>query len=216
MIDDLKVLTVDEIRSWPEVDGWSLGPNGFRVRVGTGATIGTGAEIGTYAKIGPDATIGTYAKIGPYAKIGTGAKIGPYATIGPCATIGPDATIGTGATPASLNAEALARFRLAGESHLFVKWVTKGRQSPGWGVATQIDYPVGAVIECNDADPECVQCGRGLHVLTIGASPALLGLGSGDDELIPLLVRVRTEDILYAGGQWGSEKLRVRRLEVLS
>ena len=72
------------------------------------------------------------------------------------------------------------------------------------------------MIECADADPACVQCGNGLHVLTIGASPALLGLGRGDDELIPLLVRVRTEDILYAGGQWGSEKLRVRRLEVLS
>ena len=180
MIDDLKVLTVDEIRSWPEVDGWSLGPNGFRVRVGRGATIGAGAEIGPYAKIGP------------------GAKIG------------------AGATPESLNEAALERYRLAGESHLFVKWVTQGRKSPGWGAATQIDYPVGAVIECADADPACVQCGKGLHVLTIGASPALLGLGSGDDELIPLLVRVRTEDILYAGGCWGSEKLRVRRLEVLS
>ncbi len=72
------------------------------------------------------------------------------------------------------------------------------------------------MIECNDAAPACVQCGRGLHVLAIGASPALLGLGNGDDNLIQLLVRVRTEDILYAGGCWGSEKLRVRRLEVLS
>lgn len=164
----LRILTVPEIRSWPVVDGWSVAPDGFLVR------------------------------LGPRAKIGADAVIGP------------------GAGLESLNEAALARYRAAGESHLFVKWVTKDRKSPGWGAASQIDYPVGAVIECADADPACVQCGNGLHVLTIGASPALLGLGSGDDELIPLLVRVRTEDILYAGGQWGSEKLRVRRLEVLS
>lgn len=174
MSGDLRILTGEQIRSWPVVGGWSVAPDGFRVH------------------------------LGPYAKIGPGAKIGPYAKIG------------ADATPESLNEAALARYRAAGESHLFVKWVTTNRQSPRWGAASHIDYPVGAVVECADADPACVQCGKGLHVLTIGASPALLGLGIGDDELIPLLVRVRTEDILYAGGQWGSEKLRVRRLEVLS
>ena len=168
MSGGLRILTGEQIRSWPVVGGWSVAPDGFRVHLGADAKIGA------------------------------------------CAEIGP------GARPESLNEAALARYRFAGESHVFIKWVTKDRKSPGWGAASQIDYPVGAVIECADADPACVQCGKGLHVLTIGASPALLGLGSGDDELLPLLVRVRAEDIIYAGGQWGYEKLRVRRLEVLS
>ena len=97
-------VTVDQIRSWPLVDGWYVAPSGERIDLGAGARIGerasidAGARIGERARIGADAIIGARASIGADARIGTRAWIGARAIIGERVNIDAGAQIGAGVT----------------------------------------------------------------------------------------------------------------------
>lgn len=86
--------------------------------------------------------------------------------------------------------------------------------SPGWGYATPIKYEFGATIEA-DGKADDQQCGPGLHVFRLGERPEWHGLCEANHDLIAVKVRVKSEDILFAGLPTMDAKLRVRRLEVL-
>jgi len=105
-------------------------------------------------------------------------------------------------------------YKGAADSHVFIKWVRPSRKSPGWGYAQPVAYPKGAVVEA-EGEANDQQCAPGLHVFRLGERPEWHGLCQADHDLIPLRVRVKSEDILFAGLPTNDAKLRVRRLEVL-
>ena len=192
-----KILTVEEIQSWPVNDtGWHVGPDNRWIKIGNGVQLGN------------DVRLGNYAEIGNYAKIGDCAKIGDRAKIGDCAKIG------NNMTSQDLNELFRKNYICSAPYHIFTKWVTPDRESPGWGSASKIAYPVGATIAEPTAQISDQQCAAGLHVFRYGYRPEWVGLGEGE-ELIEIHVKVASEDICFAGLPGNDAKLRVRKLEVL-
>jgi len=98
--------------------------------------------------------------------------------------------------------------------HIFTKWLTPNRMSPGWGSVSPIKYDIGSTVEVQ-GEANDQQCAPGLHVFRIGERPEWHGLCSADHNLIAVRVRVKSEDILFAGLPTMDAKLRVRKLEVL-
>jgi hypothetical protein len=87
--------------------------------------------------------------------------------------------------------------------------------SPGWGASSPIKHDKGAVIEVPEAVISDQQCGVGLHVFRHGYRPEWDGLCGAVHNYIALRVKVRSEDICFAGFPGNDAKLRVKRLEVL-
>jgi len=87
--------------------------------------------------------------------------------------------------------------------------------SPNFDGGTAVEYPDGAVVEADDAIQSDQQCAAGLHVLQFGHRPEWYGLCPASHDLIPLIVRVASEDILFAGVATMCGKLRVRKLTVV-
>ena len=134
-------------------------------------------------------------------KLGNDVKLGNYVTLG------------NGVTSLALAQQYRDNYISAATEHVFVKWVTKERKSPGCGNAI-VSYLQGSIVEANGvADDQ--QCAAGLHVFRLGERPEWHGLCSADHTLIPLRVRVKSEDILFAGLPTMDAKLRVRKLEVI-
>ena len=75
---------------------------------------------------------------------------------------------------------------------------------------------VNEVIEVKESLISDRQCAVGLHVFRFGYDCRWAGLGSYSDGLIPLDVKVYSEDICFAGLPGNDAKLRVRKLEVLN
>jgi len=146
---------------------------------------------------------GDWVKLGDRVKLGDGVTLGDWVKLG------------DGVTSEFLNETFRQEYARLADSHLFVKWVTKARMSPGFGASTPIKYEQGAIITEPNAQISDQQCGIGLHVLRSGYRPEWLGLCSADHDYIPLTVRVKSEDICFAGLPTMDAKVRVRRLEVL-
>jgi len=123
-------------------------------------------------------------------------------------------TLGEGVTSESLAEQYRKTYASVADEHTFIKWVTPERMSPGWGKSTPIAYPKGSIIEAAGEKSD-QQCAPGLHVFRIGERPEWHGLCEANHNLIPLRVRVKSEDILFAGLPTMDAKLRVRKLEVL-
>ncbi|MDD5068718.1 MAG: hypothetical protein PHN89_03920 [Candidatus Pacebacteria bacterium] len=49
--------TVEEIRSWTVVDGWSVAPNGTKIIIGNYVELGDDVELGDRVKLGDDEKI---------------------------------------------------------------------------------------------------------------------------------------------------------------
>jgi len=147
--------------------------------------------------------------------LGDGVKLGYGVKLGDWVTLGDGVKLGDRVRSDGLNAEFRNVFTKAGESHIFVKWVTPDRKSPNFDGGTVLEYPRGAIIEAPSAVISDQQCDVGLHVLRPGYRPEYVGLCSAEHDFIPLRVRVRSEDICFAGLPTMDAKLRVKRLEVL-
>jgi hypothetical protein len=74
---------------------------------------------------------------------------------------------------------------------------------------------VGAVIEA-DGEASDQQCDSGLHVFRVGVRPEWHGLCEPDHDLVMVEVEVDGDDILFGGMPGNMDKLRVRRLRVLT
>ena len=78
-------VTAEQIKSWPEVDGWHVAPTEERIRIGSDVTIGPNVSIGSYVTIADGVSIGAWARIGAGAIIGSGAyvnrDVSPYAVV---------------------------------------------------------------------------------------------------------------------------------------
>jgi hypothetical protein len=139
---------------------------------------------------------------------------GVFVTLGNGVKLGNDVKLGHNVTSLQLAEQFRQNYIAAAPEHIFVKWVTRSRKSPGWGQATPILYEAGSVVEAEGGAND-QQCAPGLHVFRMGERPEWHGLCEADHDLIPLRVRVKSEDILFAGLPTMDAKLRVRRLEVL-
>ncbi|MEA3363939.1 MAG: hypothetical protein U9Q61_11815, partial [Thermodesulfobacteriota bacterium] len=120
-------------------------------------------------------------------------------------------TVGNGFDSSQANINQIAAYKAAAKTHLFVKWVNKRAESPG--AFGTLKYDDGAIVEVPDAEVSDVQCGVGIHVFQIGYKPEWVGHLYYD--ATPKLVRVRSEDICFAGYPGDLSKLRVRRVEVI-
>ena len=110
--------------------------------------------------------------------------------------------------------EEMRQFYMKKPFHIFWKWVTKERNSPGWGAVNIINYPIGKIITADDAQISDQQCGPGLHVFRPGLRPEWFGLENNN--LICIEVKVMSEDICFAGLPTMDAKIRVKKLEVLT
>lgn len=139
---------------------------------------------------------------GVFVKLGNGVELGDRVTLG------------NDVTSLTLAQQYRDNYISAATEHVFVKWVTKERKSPGWGNASIVSYSQGSTVEANGVAND-QQCAAGLHVFRLGERPEWHGLCQADHDLIPLRVRVKSEDILFAGLPTMDAKLRVRKLEVI-
>ena len=78
-----------------------------------------------------------------------------------------------------------------------------------------IDYPIGATITV-DAEVSDQQCGPGLHVFLHGLRPEWFGYCPANHDLMPIDVEVHREDICFAGYPGAINKIRVKKLKVLT
>jgi len=107
-------------------------------------------------------------------------------------------------------------YRASAPEHVFMKWVTRNRQSPRFaGVGGPLTYKKGAVIEERAAIISDRICAPGIHVLRPGCLPEHAGLCGPGHDLIGLRVLVRSEDICCPGFPGNDDKLRVSRVKVL-
>ena len=157
---------------------------------------------------------GVFVKLGDGVKLGNGVTLGNYVTLGDGVKLGNGVKLGDGVTSAQLAERYRNAYKKHAPEHIFIKWVTRDRKSPGWGNASIVEYPKGAIVE-TEGQADDQQCAPGLHVFRFGERPEWYGLCKPDHDLIPLRVKVRSEDILFAGLPTMDAKLRVRRLEVL-
>jgi len=179
----------------------SLGP--LMEKLGNGVKLGYYVKLGDYVKLGNNVRLGDYVKLGNDVQLGNDVKLGN------------NVRLGDHVTSEGLNEEFRDILRKQfGETFIAWKWVTKDRQSPNFDGGTKLTYPVGTICETVGVVSD-QQCGPGLHVLRMGYRPEWVGLCPADHDLICLHVRVRVEDVLFAGLPTMDAKLRVRRLEVL-
>jgi NDP-sugar pyrophosphorylase family protein len=216
----------------PDSQGWRKLPSGAYVKLGNdvtvgnnvtlgyGVTLGNSVTLGNNVKLGDGVNIGNDVTLGNYVKLGDGVKLGNDVTLGNGVTLGHDVKLGNNVqlgnyvTSLDLARQYRQNYITAASEHIFVKWVTSQRMSPGWGSATPIKYEVGSTIEV-EGEANDQQCAPGLHVFRFGERPEWHGLCEANHDLIPLRVRVKSEDILFAGLPTMDAKLRVRKLEVL-
>ena len=148
-------------------------------------------------------------------KLGNGIILGYGVTLGFYVKLGDNIELAENATSKGLN-EQFRQFYMRQPEHIFTKWVAPNRMSPHFDGGTPIKDEKGAVIEVPKAKISDQQCDVGLHVMRYGMRPEWAGLCNANHGLIPLDVKVRSEDILFAGLPTMDMKLRVRRLEVLT
>ena len=129
--------------------------------------------------------------------------------------LGNDVKLGNGVTSGALNQQFREMYH---GDVIFTKWVTPDRKSPNFGGnGTVIEYPVGAVIECPEAETTDKQCDVGLHVFRRGYRPEWAGLCGAEHDYIAIDVLVQCPDDICFGGLPGNDaKLRVRKLKVLT
>ena len=152
---------------------------------------------------------------GNRVKLGNDVTLGDRVKLGDRVTLGDRVKLGNDVTSESLNAAIKAIYCLE-PYHIFTKWVTLERLSPNFDGGTPIRYDRGNVIEEPDAIICDQQCAIGLHVLKRGHRPEWAGLCGANHALIPLDVKVASEDICFAGLPTMDMKLRVKKLEVLT
>ena len=151
---------------------------------------------------------------GDRVKLGDWVKLGNDVTLSDGVTLGNEVKLGNGVTSKNLNHQMIESWKALGEFHLLTKWVTRGRMSPNFDGGTPLHYSSGAIIESKGIVSD-QQCAKGLHVLRFRHRPEWYGLCEANHDLIPLTVRVRSEDFLFGGLPTMDGKLRVKKLEVL-
>jgi len=174
--------------------------------------------LGDYVKLGKGVILGDYVTLGDSVILGKGVKLGDDVTLGDYVKLGDGVTLGDNVTSSELNEMFRNCYKELNKEHIFTKWVTKNRMSPNFDGGTPIKYDVNATIECPDAKISDQQCDIGLHVFRFGYRPEWSGLCSAEHtlkELMPIRVKVLSEDICFAGLPSCDEKLRVRKLVVL-
>ena len=73
---EMKFDTVEDIRSWPLVDGWSVEPvTGKRVYLGYEVEIGDGVKLGDFVKLGYGVEIGDEVELGTFVTLVTGRRL---------------------------------------------------------------------------------------------------------------------------------------------
>ena len=191
-------------------------------RIGSTSRIGRHSSLGAESRLAPDVRVGEDCSIGSGCVFGSNVEIGDYCQIGENTTLSKWVRIGDGVRlPAGSSSEKLAteirtELQKTAPFHLFWKWVTPYRLSPGFGSASVVSYEKGSVVEEPDAVASDQQCAKGLHVFLPGHKPEWEGLCEPGAGYIPLLVKVMSEDILFAGLPGNASKFRVRKLEVLT
>ena len=140
--------------------------------------------------------------------------LGNGVTLGNYVTLGNGVKLGYGVTSLQLAEQYRQTYRDLAPAHIFIKWLTRNRMSPGWGVSCPIKYAFGETVEA-EGEANDQQCASGLHVFRVGERPEWHGLCEANHNLIAVRVRVKSEDILFAGLPTMDAKLRVRKLEVL-
>ena len=202
--------TVEQIVSWPIMDGWHIAPNGNYVELGNYVKLGNDVKLGDYVKLGNDVKLGNGVKLGDYVELGNDVKLGNGVKLGDYVKLG------NGVTSEDL-AQLYRTVYNQTKTHIFWKWVTREkRMSPNFDGGAPIVYLRDAIVEADDAVASDQQCAEGLHVLRVGIRPEWAGLCSSDHNYIALEVEVNSEDILFAGLPGNDAKLRVRRLKVLT
>ena len=105
----MKFDTVEDIRSWPLVDGWSVEPVtgkrvnlGYEVEIGDGVKLGDfvklgyGVEIGYEVELGNNVTLGNFVELGYYVKLGNKVKLGNRVKLGDNVKLGNDVKLDSG------------------------------------------------------------------------------------------------------------------------
>ena len=131
----MDMFTINEIRSWPVVDGWHQSPEGVRIFLGEGMLIGEDAEIlsgvwlGDHVWIGPRVRVGTNSVIRPGAVIRNRAEIGANTAVGAGAVIPRGLTYIVGSQHiVYLYHPARREIGIGCEIHPIDEWLTEGTE----------------------------------------------------------------------------------------
>ncbi len=146
---------------------------------------------------------------------GDGVKLGNVVKLGDEVTLGDGVKLGDGVTSNQLNEQIKQLYALQ-PFHIFTKWVAPNRMSPNFDGGTPLEYKKGTIMEETKAEVNDQQCSVGLHVLRRGYRPEWAGLCEANHNLIPIEVKVYSEDICFAGIPTMDMKITVRKLEVIS
>lgn len=200
---------------------------GSCAEVHSGAVIGDSCNIGEYASVKENAKLGIGVYVGSYAKIGAGAVIFDRADIGNYVEIGDGVRISenvelpsrcmiaANTTSEEIHKQFLKTYKEMGDEHIFWKWVHADR-TPFSTERPMAKYAKGAIIVAPEGARVSDQRDDiGISVLRPGYRPEWLGMTSPGHNMLCLKVKVRSEDILFAGLPGNDAELRVRKLEVL-
>lgn len=197
-------------------DGVAIGDDtilGDNVTVGSHAKLGKLVRIENGVSVGDDAAIGDGARIGRYTSLGDRVKISKYVAIGSMISIEDDIT------SQMLNESFRKMYKNSADEHVFWVWVTPERTLPieedSDRERTNVKFEKGAIIEMPEAQVSDQLYDTGIQVLRPGYRPEWACVTGSKHNLIQLRVKVRSEDILFAGMPGEDVKLRVRRIEVL-
>jgi UDP-3-O-[3-hydroxymyristoyl] glucosamine N-acyltransferase len=162
-------LKIETIRSWSvDADGWSCGPNGFKLKIAASATIigevyfGERASVGKRARVGERARVGQRASVGAGAFVGVGARVGERAFVGARAFVGEGARVGVGAIVgegAIVGAWAIVGERaIVGEGARVGAWAIVG-EGARVGERARVGVWIGSKYQLNPADHNTIAIG---------------------------------------------------------
>jgi len=156
--------------------------------------------------------LGNYCTLGNNCTLGNYCTLGNNCTLSNYCTLGNDCTLGDDWSSSHHINEVINRYKQFGDNHIFIKWVTEDRKSPEeYGKLT---YNVGDIVEEPTIEKSDQQCTNGIHVFRVGVHPNECGYAFG--AVIPIMVKVHSNDIVFPGLPGNMDKLRVRKCEVLT
>lgn len=188
---------------------------GWDTNISNNIVIGSHTTIGNECHIGYDTIIGSNVIIGDNVVIGEHCRIKDNTRFTSNTKIGNDVVVLKESSTSKLNEYFIACLPAKG---IYWKWVKKiGNKyfSPAWGLASQIEYPIGKVVIANTDGVSDKQCAEGLHVFRPGIRPEFARLNTERDELACLEVEVQRKHVCFGGLPGNDMKLRVSQLKVL-
>jgi carbonic anhydrase/acetyltransferase-like protein (isoleucine patch superfamily) len=92
----IKNANVDEIRSWPQENGWHVSPAGDRVKLGDNVTLRKGVKLGNWVTLGDNVTLGKGVTLGHRVTLGNRVTLGEWVKLGDRVRLGIGVKLGDG------------------------------------------------------------------------------------------------------------------------